>query len=149
MSNELPDNILPQIIDDNRRDITVATFARWVGRLDRFSTDRHRRHVDAAYGSRPINIPQLPPDFARRTPLEGEREDAGLLISIYCAFHASALEAPRNRGKCFFHAAKIFPLRNGAWNFYAGRSARRRKYVYKLVNITNAWMLNARYIAGE
>lgn len=32
MSNELPGNILPQIIGDNRRDITIATSARWVDR---------------------------------------------------------------------------------------------------------------------
>lgn len=92
MSNELPGNILPQIIGDNRRDITVATSTRWVGRLvDRFSVAIHV----AAYGSRPINIP-LPPDLALNAAQENARE---LLISIYCA--SRWLSKPRESGKMF------------------------------------------------
>lgn len=41
MSSELPDNILPQIIGDNRRDITIATSTRWVYRSVFGGDSRH------------------------------------------------------------------------------------------------------------
>lgn len=93
MSNELPGNILPQIIGDNRRDIMVATSTRWVGRLvDRFSVAIHV----AAYGSRPINIPQLPPDLA----LNAAQENGSHSLLVFIALHGGSSK-PRESGKMF------------------------------------------------
>lgn len=137
MSNELPGNILPQIIGDNRRDITVATLARWVARsvgwLIGFSVAIRRTYRSiwvslykySAASSR----------FSRRTPLEKMRD------LLFIELHIERSKSRESGEKCGVHLEtkrEIFT-----------RSKARETQKVQLANITNSWMLNARHIAGN
>lgn len=86
----------------------------------------HRRSI---WVSPYINIPQLPPDFARRMPLEREREAQGSLL-VFIALFTLWLSRPREIGKNVFAWRKYFHLGTGGREIFTRDGARGAENTY-------------------